>query len=54
VLSHRLKDGREPTSDELILELAEWNHQLDARQTLYEIHTVLELLIALMTVFTIM
>lgn len=44
---HRMKDNREPSRDELLLEFADWNHQLDTRHTLYEIHTVIEFLIVL-------
>lgn len=50
VLLHRVKDGREPTGDELLLEFSEWTHRLDSRHTLYEIHTVLELLMALFAI----
>ncbi len=51
VVFHRLKDGREPTRDELLLELSQWNHTLACRQTLYEIQTVLEFGIALIAFF---
>jgi hypothetical protein len=46
VVIHRIKDSREPTRDELLMEFADWNHELDARQTLYEIGTLIEFLMA--------